>query len=300
MARRIYGKAVGTFVSPVLECIDVDGVMRQLDVNDVVERIDFDSVLDSIDINRHLDRVDLNQVLQRVDLDELLMKSDLASIVAQSSTGVFTAILDPLRIYIVSGDLGILKLCSCGKEILPPAPGKVDTSDPYPQTSMEKAVAVQRRYCGLFSKALAIFIDLLIISVGFALFILVIEVIYRFFSRATDAHIDRDSWWVLGVSIFSWFCYFWLGVSWTGQTIGMAIVGIKVVETSGASVSLGRSALRTCLLPLNFMFFIFVGWIGVVRRDGRMLPDLIAGTGMIWKWNARIVRLRNDSLTLQV
>jgi hypothetical protein len=55
-------------------------------------------------------------------------------------------------------------------------------------------------------------------------------------------------------------------------------------------------AFRTLLLPLNFVFFMLLGWIGAFQWDGRMLPDLIAGTGMIWKWNARIVQLRNDSI----
>jgi hypothetical protein len=39
---------------------------------------------------------------------------------AQSSKGVFTAILDPLWIYTVLIDLQILKICKCGAEILPP------------------------------------------------------------------------------------------------------------------------------------------------------------------------------------
>lgn len=83
----------------------------------------------------------------------------------------------------------------------------------------------------------------------------------------------------IGFVTFGWVC-----VCWTGRTIGMAIIGLKVVETkTGASVFLWRSALRTCLLPLNFICFLLVGWIGAFRRDGRMLPDLIAGTGMIWK-----------------
>jgi hypothetical protein len=49
---------------------------------------------------------------------------------------------------------------------------KVDTAhNVYPPTKMEKAISVQRRYCGLLSKALAMFIDLLLISIGFAIFI---------------------------------------------------------------------------------------------------------------------------------
>lgn len=283
-------------VSPVIECVDVDGVVRSIDVNDVVERIDVDSLLERIDINHHMERLDVDAIMSRVDVNKLVLRSDLASIVAQSSTGVFSAILDSLRIHIVSLDLEILKWCKCGQEILPPAPGKVDLHVSYPPTAMEKAIAVRRHYCGFFSKAIAMFIDLLLISVCFALFILIIEVLYRFFIK-DDAHINRDKLWVVIVSAFVWFCYFWLGVCWTSQTFGMAIVGVKVVDVSGGSVSLWRGAIRTVILPINFVLFFILGLIGAFRRDGRMIQDLVAGTGMIWKWNARIARLRNESLT---
>jgi hypothetical protein len=38
--RRIFGRAIGNVVSPVLEFVDIDGVVRRINVEDIVERID--------------------------------------------------------------------------------------------------------------------------------------------------------------------------------------------------------------------------------------------------------------------
>lgn len=90
-----------------------------------------------------------------------------------------------------------------------------------------------------------------------------------------------------------WFLYFCLSPLLSGQTIGMAIVGIKLVNAdTGADISACRVLLRTALLPLTLQLLHLVR-IGTCRRDGRMLHDLVARTGLVYKWNARLTSMQS-------
>jgi hypothetical protein len=125
-------------------------VVRRIDVNDAVQRID---------VNALLDKVDINALLQKVVINALIERSDNEAIVAQSSSGVFTGIMDTLRFQIVRLDLFMLQVFRFGKKILPPAPGMVDTKTPFPRTTTQKSLAIQFHYCGIVSKTLAFGVD---------------------------------------------------------------------------------------------------------------------------------------------
>jgi uncharacterized RDD family membrane protein YckC len=64
----------------------------------------------------------------------------------------------------------------------------------------------------------------------------------------------------------------------TGQTIGKSLVGVRVLGTDGAPLTLGAAFLRylACfisLIPLGFGYLM-----AALRRDKRALHDLIAGS----------------------
>jgi len=73
-------------------------------------------------------------------------------------------------------------------------------------------------------------------------------------------------------------------------------VGLRVVNCRKSSpyttVSVSQALVRTCLLPVTLTFCWPLGVIGVFRRDGRMLHDLVARTGMIYLWDAKLAKLR--------
>ena len=90
-----------------------------------------------------------------------------------------------------------------------------------------------------------------------------------------------------------WGLYFFLTVAATGATVGMAILGLKVVDASnGDDASLVQAALRTLLLPLSTTVLPVLGVLGFYRRDGRMLHDLVANTGIIFEWEAQLAKVR--------
>jgi uncharacterized RDD family membrane protein YckC len=75
-ASRMVEALVNPIVSPLVNAVDVAGVVERVDVEDVVERIDVDALLDRIDIDRLLDRIDVNRLLDRVEADDLLDRVD--------------------------------------------------------------------------------------------------------------------------------------------------------------------------------------------------------------------------------
>lgn len=88
---------------------------------------------------------------------------------------------------------------------------------------------------------------------------------------------------------FVYFAYQW---SLSGRTIGMAVLGIRVVTAEGAAIGPRQAIVRTVTLPLSFLFF-GLGFLGILtNRHRRALHDRLAGTAVIYSWDARAARLR--------
>jgi len=88
---------------------------------------------------------------------------------------------------------------------------------------------------------------------------------------------------------FVYFTYLW---SVSGKTIGMALLGIQVVTADGAKISTRQAAVRTLALPLSFLL-LGLGFLGILfQRERRALHDSIAGTAVVYSWDARAARLR--------
>jgi uncharacterized RDD family membrane protein YckC len=88
---------------------------------------------------------------------------------------------------------------------------------------------------------------------------------------------------------FVYFTYQW---ALSGKTIGMAVLGIRVVGSDGASIGLRQATLRTLTLPLSFLL-LGLGFLGILtNRQRRALHDHLAGTAVVYSWDARAARLR--------
>jgi uncharacterized RDD family membrane protein YckC len=88
---------------------------------------------------------------------------------------------------------------------------------------------------------------------------------------------------------FIYFAYQW---SLSGKTIGMALLGIRVVRTDGTPIGPRQAVIRTVTLPLSFLI-LGLGFLGILtNRDRHALHDRLAGTAVIYSWDARAARLR--------
>jgi uncharacterized RDD family membrane protein YckC len=96
-----------------------------------------------------------------------------------------------------------------------------------------------------------------------------------------------------GIPLLIWeFTYYWYCLTLSGKTPGCALLGIRVVQDTGAPITGRKAALRTIVFPLSLMFF-GIGFIGILfGRKRRALHDVIARTGVVYDWDARSARLR--------
>ncbi len=100
-----------------------------------------------------------------------------------------------------------------------------------------------------------------------------------------------DIWVVIAYAVwaFVYFAYSWAA---SGRTAGMALFGVRVVRDDGTNASGRRAVMRTLALPLSFLL-LGLGFVGILLGDQRRaLHDVIAGTAVIYSWDARAARLR--------
>ena len=95
------------------------------------------------------------------------------------------------------------------------------------------------------------------------------------------------------IAIIIWeFVYFAYQWSLGGKTIGMAVLGIRVVATDGDPITPRQAVIRTLTLPLSFLL-LGLGFIGILlNKDRHALHDRLAKTVVVYSWDARAARLR--------
>ena len=151
--------------------------------------------------------------------------------------------------------------------------------------------SLQGKYAGFASRFFAFALD---VGVSLGVFMLALAAI-SFAARVltgTDIAWHRDDIWV--VTAYAVWAFIYFAYSWTasGRTAGMALLGVRVVRDDGTDASGRRAVVRTLALPLSFLF-LGLGFTGILlggRR--RALHDVIAGTAVIYSWDARAARLR--------
>jgi uncharacterized RDD family membrane protein YckC len=141
------------------------------------------------------------------------------------------------------------------------------------------------RYAGVATRSAGFAVDVVFIAATFALGSAVVERLLPLF-LGRDVRLS-DSQLVSSIALVVWaftYCAYPLGV--TGRTFGMAILGLRAVRSDGSDLSPGRAAARVLVFPVSLLL-IGLGFILiVVRRDHRTLHDLIAGTAVVYAWQA--------------
>jgi len=88
---------------------------------------------------------------------------------------------------------------------------------------------------------------------------------------------------------FLYFAYQW---TLSGKTVGMAILGIRVVKADGTPVGARQAIIRTVTLPLSIIVF-GLGFLGILTNRRRYAwHDRFAKTAVVYSWDARAARLR--------
>jgi uncharacterized RDD family membrane protein YckC len=151
--------------------------------------------------------------------------------------------------------------------------------------------SLQGNYAGAASRFAAYVIDLVVSTSVFALGLAVITFGVQIVTRHPVTW-NRSN--VVVAVIFVAWQFFYFGYCWaaSGRTPGMALVGVRVVRADGAVLGPRRGVVRALVFPLSFLF-CGLGFLGIlVQREHRALHDLIAGSAVVYAWDARAARLR--------
>jgi uncharacterized RDD family membrane protein YckC len=164
---------------------------------------------------------------------------------------------------------------------------------------IRELTGLRGHYAGFASRFLAFVIDLAVISALFGLALAAISFAtslirghtFSYNGSGVPVAIAYGCWW------FVYFAYSW---AVSGKTFGMAVLGVQVVSREGAAAGARRAIVRTLVFPLSFLL-LGLGFVGIlIDGERRALHDIIAGTAVVYSWDARAQRLRflaRDDLT---
>jgi len=155
----------------------------------------------------------------------------------------------------------------------------------------EMTVGRQGHYAGAASRLLAFGADVGaswgLYALGQALLNLAVKLVtghsYSLANHQLVAFITLSVW------EFFYFAYQW---AVSGKTLGMAVFGLQVVNAQGGPVTIRQAIVRTLALGLCLLL-LGIPFLGIIfQRERRALDDLLAGTAVVYDWDARAARLR--------
>jgi uncharacterized RDD family membrane protein YckC len=158
--------------------------------------------------------------------------------------------------------------------------------------AIEPQPSQQGEYAGPVTRVLAYAVDA---ATSVIVFTVTVAVTFFLIDLVAKVDVDPDDIpaWVSGLLFAGWlFVYF--GGSWaaSGKTAGMALLGLRVVNRDGSALDPWRGLVRAPALALSLMTF-GLGLIGIViGKEHRGLQDVLAGSVVVYDWDARAAQLR--------
>jgi uncharacterized RDD family membrane protein YckC len=153
------------------------------------------------------------------------------------------------------------------------------------------SVSDQGNYAGSVSRFVGYAIDLgastAVFTLALAGVAFVIQVVTS--HRVTWTRSDT----LVGVLFVVW-QFFYFGYSWAvaSRSFGMYVLGLRVVRADGTEITPRQGVVRALVFPLSFLL-LGLGFLGILlQHERRALHDLIAGTAVVYAWDARAARLR--------
>ena len=153
-------------------------------------------------------------------------------------------------------------------------------------------VSLQGQYAGSASRFLAYAIDLAVSTAVFTLAVAGVSFVIETITRHSITWTTKSG--AVTTALFVAWEFFYFGYSWaaSGKTFGMAALGIRVVQADGTGADAWRGIVRALVFPFSFLF-LGLGFLGIlVQSQHQALHDLIAGTAVVYAWDARAARLR--------
>jgi len=280
-------------VNEVIERVDVNQVVARVDANELMDRVDIDRIVERLDINAIATKIDVEAIAERIDVDELVRRADLGPIIAQSTSGMLGEFLGLLRRQVVSLDGLLDKVALYGRraEGKPTGPPKLaGIGDQHGTQSREG------EFAGGVTRLLAFLADIAAVWGIFVIAVAGVDAAIKLFTGSSWQLFSHRGVGIVAIVVWGFF-YFTLQWSLSGRTVGMAILGARVVTVEGSSLTTKQAAIRTLVLPFSILL-LCIGLLGIeLRADRRTFHDLSAGTAVVYFWEARAASmpwLHND------
>lgn len=160
-----------------------------------------------------------------------------------------------------------------------------------PGPAPELTVGRQGHYTGAVSRLVAFGAD---VGTSWGLYTLGVALFNAAYKLVTGSSYNLSNHQLLAVIILAIWEFLYYSYQWAvgGRTIGMAVFGLQVVTTEGGPIGARQAVLRTLGLALSVALFLFAFWGIIFQRERRALDDFIAGTAVVYSWDARAARLR--------
>jgi len=168
---------------------------------------------------------------------------------------------------------------------------RVDSGQPGVEavTSVPKdARAYQGHRAGFFSRTLASIIDIVSVIVIVVLFNLGAAFVRMLVEHVQGIEIPKLGWSVAIGTVLMWLIWTYAWAT-TGRSLGMHIMGLRIVSYSGQRVRLPVSALRSifCIVfPLGLL------WV-IISPANRSVQDVVLRTSVIYDWVVGLPQIRS-------
>lgn len=159
------------------------------------------------------------------------------------------------------------------------------------ETPTEEAISLQGHYAGAVTRLLAFLVDQFVVTAVYTLSVAGLAFVIELVSGTRIEFAEYP--WLTGPAFALWWLVYY-AYSWaiSGHTLGMALLGLRVVAADGAEVAPRAAFVRALTLPLAFVT-MGLGFVGILwRSDRRALHDRLAGTAVVYDWDARAAHLR--------
>ena len=154
------------------------------------------------------------------------------------------------------------------------------------------AESLAGHYAGPVTRLAAYAIDAFGSVASYGLLLSLIAFVWQLVGRESLAlPADNSSLWLIGLGVWV-FVYFAGAWALAAKTPGMAVLGLRVVARDGSPLRPRQAAVRALTFPLGALL-LGLGYIGIlVGRERRALHDVLAGTTVVYDWDARAARWR--------
>lgn len=153
------------------------------------------------------------------------------------------------------------------------------------------AVTQQGHYAGAATRFAAYVLDQ---AVATGLYSVGVAVVTWALSLVTSGTLDpKPVAGVASVGYLLWLILYY-GYPWavSGKSLGMAVLGLRVVAADGTPLPPARAFVRILAFPLGFLT-LGIGFLGILfGREHRAIYDRVAGSAVVYDWDARSARWR--------